>query len=189
MAAAKPSFQQVLSWGAGPMALDVFLDPTCPFCARTVPKLMPLLQAMGERRLTLRLFLYDQPWHLWSGPLIRCILGAALVGGPAQGLAVLEAITAHRDDFTCTQALHAEGPAMDMTPRQVVRKVSALTGLDLAEPYGLEAVTTLFRQQTRYGRQNGVWMTPTFMVNGLVQPSLESGQSVEAWVGALSALG
>ena len=38
-------------WGRGPTVLDVFLEPTCPFCAVAFPKLPVLLEAAGEERL------------------------------------------------------------------------------------------------------------------------------------------
>jgi len=38
----------------------------------------------------------------------------------------------------------------------------------------------------RYARQNGIHVSPTFMVDGLVQPDMSSGDPVADWVARLS---
>ena len=43
-----------LELGHGPPELEVFLEPTCPFSKRAFGKLQPLLDAVGEDRLTIK---------------------------------------------------------------------------------------------------------------------------------------
>lgn len=39
----------------GPLTFEVFLEPTCPFSARSFPKLFDLLALIGEDRLTVKI--------------------------------------------------------------------------------------------------------------------------------------
>ena len=41
------------------------------------------------------------------------------------------------------------------------------------------------RWETKYARQNGIHVSPTFAINGMVEPNMGSGQTVEEWVGLL----
>ena len=43
-----------LAWGTGGHRFEVFLEPTCPFSARTFGKLWAFLDHVGEKRVTLR---------------------------------------------------------------------------------------------------------------------------------------
>ena len=36
--------------------------------------------------------------------------------------------------------------------------------------------------QTRYARQNGIHVSPTFMIDGIVQADMSSGDAVADWV-------
>ena len=56
-----------LIWGRGPRTFEAFLEPTCPYSAKAFPKLAELLAAAGEDRLTVKIRLLSQPWHLFSG--------------------------------------------------------------------------------------------------------------------------
>ena len=38
----------------------------------------------------------------------------------------------------------------------------------------------------QYARQNGVHVSPTFMIDGLIQPDMGSGDPVSAWVAKLT---
>lgn len=46
-------------------------------------------------------------------------------------------------------------------------------------------MTTEVKWQAKYARQNGIHVTPTFMVDGLVLPDMSSGDAVEVWLGKL----
>ena len=38
----------------------------------------------------------------------------------------------------------------------------------------------------KYARQNGIHVSPTFMIDGLIQPDMGSGDPVSAWVAKLT---
>lgn len=176
-----PSPVAPLVWGQGPTRFEVFIEPTCPFCARTLPKLLPLLEAIGPERITLIVHLYSQPWHLWSPVVTRAVTTAQLLpDGREKAWRALQQVAAHREEFVMND--HCSGPNMNVTPTDILEKIEAYSGLDLAEPFRSPLVTKEIKYQTRYGRQNGIHVTPTFMVNGLVDERFGSGQSVEEWV-------
>lgn len=81
-----------LAWGHGPRLFEMFLEPTCPFSVRAFGKLDALLEAAGEARITVRLTMQSQPWHMYSGVVTRCVIAAStLPGGRESARAVLAA--------------------------------------------------------------------------------------------------
>ena len=87
-----------LVWGHGPTVFEVFLEPTCPFSVKALGKLDALLDQVGEDRLTVKLRLQSQPWHMYSGVIVRCILAAStLENGKAAAKSVMAAVGAHRE--------------------------------------------------------------------------------------------
>ena len=70
-----------LVWGHGPRVFEAFLEPTCPFSVRAFGKLDELLAQAGEDRITIKIRLQSQPWHMYSGVIVRCILAASTLAG------------------------------------------------------------------------------------------------------------
>jgi hypothetical protein len=104
-----------LVWGHGPRVFEVFLEPTCPFSVRAFGKLDDLLDEAGEDQVTVRIRLQSQPWHMYSGVIVRCILAAStLREGKQAAKSVLAAVAAHREEFEFER--HCRGANMDATP-------------------------------------------------------------------------
>jgi hypothetical protein len=162
----------------------MFLEPTCPFSCRALAKLDPLLAEAGEHRITVRLRLHSQPWHLFSGVVTRCVIAAStLPAGKEAARAVLSAVAAHREEFEFER--HCRGPNMDATPNAIIARLESHTGLDLAAPFALPDLDREIKFHCRYARQNGIHVSPTFMLDGLVQPDMGSGDAVADWVSRL----
>ena len=103
-----------LEWGTGPRTFEVFLEPTCPFSVRAFGKLDALLAEAGRDRITIKLRLQSQPWHMYSGVVTRCVIAAStLPAGKEAAKKVLAAVAAHREEFEF--AKHAGGPNMTAT--------------------------------------------------------------------------
>src|SRR4051812_50180120 len=86
--------------GALTRVFKVFLEPTCPFSTSAFGKLEDLLDKAGEDRITLKIRLQSQPWHMYSGVVVRCILAAStLQGGKETAKSVMAAGAAHREEF------------------------------------------------------------------------------------------
>jgi protein-disulfide isomerase len=173
-----------LVWGHGPRRLEVFLEPTCPFSARAFAKLDELLQRAGEDRLTIHLRLQPQPWHAFSPITTRAVLAAATtLGGKAAARAVLTAIFGHREAFE--PAEHCQGELLERSPHALITQIEALSGVALMGAWQDPALTPHIKWQARYARQNGIHVTPTFMIDGLVVADMGSGEPVEQWLGRL----
>ncbi len=173
-----------LTWGSGPRLLEAFLEPTCPFSARAFPKLFELVERAGEGRMTLKIRLLSQPWHLFSGIVTRAILAASTTeGGRDAARAVMAAIYASRDEFEFED--HCAGPNLDATPNQIIARIERYSGVAIAKAFGLPDLDRELRWHTKYVRQNGVHVSPAFMVDGLIAADMSSGDSVEAWAKAM----
>lgn len=170
-----------LVWGHGRKTLEVFLEPTCPFSARAFDKLDELLARSGEDRLTIKIRLLSQPWHLFSPVVTRAILAASTTaGGKAAAKAVMAAVFAHREEFVLTN--HCSGPHLDQSLRDVLNLIERYSGIQVSAPFESSELTNAMTWQARYARQNGIHTTPTFMVDGLVNADMSSGDSVETWL-------
>jgi len=169
-----------IAMGHGPVELEPFVEPTCPHSKRAFEKFPALLDAVGEDRLTIKFRFVSQPWHLFSPVVTRSILAAsATQGGVATALRAMEGVYANREDFEFEN--HSSGPNMDRTPAEIIRAVGELAGVDLSEAFRLDSVDRAMRWHARYYRQNGIHESPTFMINGLVEPKMSSRQTVEEW--------
>ncbi|MGY6768108.1 DsbA family protein [Komagataeibacter sp. NFXK3] len=175
-----------LVWGHGPKIFEAFLEPTCPFSVRAFSKLPELLDAAGPERITIKIRLQSQPWHMFSGVIVRCILAAAtLPDGRDAARAVMAAVGAHREEFEFTD--HCAGPNMDATPNDIIRRIESYSGLKLAAAFAVPALQKAIKWQCRYSRQNGIHVSPTFMVDGLIDPAISSGDTVEQWMARIFA--
>ncbi len=175
-----------LSWGHGPTAFEVFLEPTCPYSVKAFNKLDELLEKAGADRITVKIRLQSQPWHMFSGVITRAILAAStLPEGKEAAKKVMKAVGEHREEFEFEK--HCAGPNMDATPAHILARIEAYTGLKLAEAFANPALQADVKFHTKYARQNGIHVSPTFMVGGLALLDMSSGDSVEAWISKLPA--
>ncbi len=169
-----------LEWGHGPRVFEVFLEPTCPFSVRAFGKLDQLLAEAGEDKITIKLRLQSQPWHMYSGVVTRCVIAAStLPAGKQAAKAVLAAIGAHREEFEF--AHHAGGPNMTATPNDIITRLEGYSGLKLAAAFAIPNLDREIKWHCKYARQNGIHVSPTFMIDGVVQPNIGSGDAVVDW--------
>ena len=175
-----------LVWGDGPRSFEIFLEPTCPFSVRAFNKLDELLAAAGPDRINVKIRLQSQPWHMYSPVVVRAVLAAStLEGGKESANAVLAAVGKHREEFEFEK--HCTGPNMDVTPNQIIARIEAYSGLKLSEAFAVPALQAEVKWHAKYARQNGIHVSPTIMIGGLVQPELGSGDPVERWIERLMA--
>ena len=140
---------------------------------------------MGKDRITVKLHLQSQPWHMYSGVIVRCILAAStLEGGKTAAKSVMAAVAAHREEFEFDR--HGSGPTLDATPNDIIRRIERYSGVKLAEAFAIPDLDREVKWHCKYARQNGIRVSPTFMVDGLVQPDMSSGDPVADWVARLS---
>jgi hypothetical protein len=173
-----------LVWGHGPRVFEVFLEPTCPFSMRAYGKLDDLLVQAGENRITIKIRLQSQPWHMYSGVIVRCILAAStLDGGKAAAKSVMAAVAAHREEFEFER--HCRGPNLDATPNDIIARIEGYSGVKLAEAFAIPDLDREIKWHCKYARQNGIHVSPTFMIDGMVQADMSSGDAVADWASRL----
>jgi Thioredoxin len=173
-----------LVWGHGPTVFEVFLEPTCPFSAKAFGKLDDLLGEAGQDRITVKLRLHSQPWHMYSGVIVRCILAAStLESGRAAAKSVMAAVAAHREEFEFDS--HCGGSNLDATPNDIIRRIEGHSGVKVAEAFAIPDLDREVKWHCKYARQNGIHVSPTFMIDGLVHADMSSGDSVADWVSRL----
>ncbi|MCJ2183679.1 hypothetical protein MTR62_13405 [Novosphingobium sp. 1949] len=184
MAPAQP-YAAPLEWGTGPRLFEMFLEPTCPFSVRAFNKIDAFLAAAGPDRVTVRIWLQSQPWHMFSPVIVRCVLAAStLPEGREAARKVLQAVADHRLEFEFEN--HATGPNREATPNAIIARIEGYTGLSLVEAFEVPGLQHAIKRHARYGRQNGIHVSPTFMVDGLVDAKLGSGDPVEDWAAAFA---
>lgn len=172
---------QPLVWGRGDRTFEVFLEPTCPFSVRAFSKLDDLLALAGDDRLSVRIWLHSQPWHLFSGIICRAILAASTTeGGKEAAKRVMAGIAAHREDFEFED--HRTGPNLDTTLNDLIARIETVSGVEVVEAFQISGLEQTVKAHTRYARQNGIHVSPTFMIDGLIDPAISSGDSVEDWM-------
>ena len=169
-----------LVWGHGPRVLEVFLEPTCPYSVKAFGKLDDLLATAGEDRITVKIRLQSQPWHMYSGVIVRCILAAStLEGGKTAAKAVMAGVGAHREEFEFER--HCGGPNLDATPNDIITRIEGCSGVKLRGAFAIPDLDREIKWHCKYARQNGIHVSPTFMIDGLVQADMSSGDTVSDW--------
>jgi hypothetical protein len=123
---------------------------------------------------------------MYSGVVVRCILAAStLAGGKAAAKAVLAAVAAHREEFEFER--HCGGPNLETTPKGIIRRIEGYSGLGLAQAFAIPDLDREIKWHCKYARQNGIHVSPTFMVDGLVRADMSSGDSVADCASRISA--
>ena len=169
-----------LVWGHGPKVFEVFLEPTCPFSVRAFNKFDALLADVGEDKMTLKIRLQSQPWHMFSGVIVRYILAAStLPEGKSAAKAVLKAVADNWEEFEFTD--HCAGPNMNATPNDILARLKHYSGVDAYAPFARPELQAEIKWHCKYARQNGIHVSPTFMIGGLVQSDIGSSDDVSDW--------
>ncbi|MEI7714350.1 MAG: thioredoxin domain-containing protein [Rhodospirillales bacterium] len=174
------TYTDPLVWGHGPHMFEVFLEPTCPHSVRAFGKLDALLVHAGEDKITVRIVLQSQPWHMYSGVIVRCILAAStLPEGKIAAKAVMAAVAAHREEFEFVH--HAGGANMTATPNDIIARIETYSGVRVTEAFAIPDLDKAIKWHCKYARQNGIHVSPTFMIDGLVQADIGSRDTLESW--------
>jgi hypothetical protein len=76
---------------------------------------------------------------------------------------------------------------MNATPQQIIERIERYSHVcwrGLCPPGAAGEI----KWHCKYARQNGIHVSPTFMVNGLVQPDLGSGDDISVWAARIMAV-
>ena len=122
---------------------------------------------------------------MYSAVIVRCILAAStLEGGKTAAKSVMAAVAPRRAEFEFDR--HCSGPNLDATPNDIIRRIEGYSGVKLAEAFAIPDLDREVKWHCKYARQSGIHVSPTFMVDGVVQPDVSSGDPIADWVARLS---
>ena len=76
---------------------------------------------------------------------------------------------------------------MDVTPNELIERLENYSGVRLKEAFAIPDLDRAIKWHCKYARQNGIHVSPTFMIDGLVQADMSSGDEIETWVRKISA--
>ena len=77
---------------------------------------------------------------------------------------------------------------MAATPNDIIRRISTLSGYDVSATFQHKTLENQVKWQAKYARQNGIHVSPTFMIDGVVAPKMSSGDNIEEWISVLKNL-
>ena len=89
-------------------------------------------------------------------------------------------VAAHREEFEFDR--HCSGANLDATPHDIIRRIERYSGVKLTEAFAIPDLDREIKWHCRYARQNGIHVSPTFMVDGLVRADMSSGDPVADWL-------
>jgi hypothetical protein len=70
-------------------------------------------------------------------------------------------------------------------PTTVIRRIEGYSGVKLTKAFAIPDLDREVKWHCKYARQNGIHVSPTFMIDGLVQADMSSGDPVVDWVSRL----
>ncbi|KDR84094.1 hypothetical protein GALMADRAFT_275301 [Galerina marginata CBS 339.88] len=191
--------QIILGHPDAPHSLDIFLDYVCPYSAKIAFKidkiLKPLVGPGGpyEGKVKIIYRIQVQPWHAMSTLTSEA------------GLAVLRLSPENFWPFSLALYKHQEEyfdiPSQDLTTRQVREKLAQLAA-EFLPTNGIEkfkdllafkgtpnrgnAVTDDLKYNIKFSRQNSIHVSPTVLLDGLVQNQVGSSWEEGDWKEYLS---
>ena len=71
------------------------------------------------------------------------------------------------------------------TPNDIIRRIERYSGVKLAKAFAIPDLDREVKWHCKYARQNGIHVSPTFMIDGLIQTDMSSGDPVSDWVASL----
>jgi len=64
----------------------------------------------------------------------------------------------------------------------IIKRIFDLSGCDVSNAFQNKNLQNQIKWHAKYARQNGVHVSPTFMISGVVAPKMSSGDDVKKWV-------
>ncbi|BGP12331.1 hypothetical protein JCM10213_003863 [Rhodosporidiobolus nylandii] len=184
--------------------LEFFLDIVCPFSGKqwkgVREHLLPLLKKNGvvSEHLQIIIRQVPQPWHSSSTLVHEAALGVSksLVDGGAsfQDKVVVDKFQQFFAKLLDGQDAFYDEPCAKETPNQTRERLADIAGsidgvdrdavlkaISVSKGNSGSSVTSDLKLQVKYARTRGIHVTPTVMLDGLVEPSISSSFSGEDW--------
>lgn len=179
---------------AAPLTLEAYYDFSCPFSAKSfltlTKEVLPAYEQTHPGKVQFLHYQYPQPWHAPGAYAAEVSLAVELVDPSAylrtcqcfferQEQLVFDCVTYEKTRSELYVALAtAAAEASGVDAAQVLEKVKWLG----TSPNAGNSVSQLVKWYVKKGRKNGIHVTPTVLVNGIEEPSISSGWTLQDWV-------
>ncbi|KAL0477758.1 hypothetical protein AKO1_014076 [Acrasis kona] len=175
--------------------IELFADILCPYTRKAYLKIKEILSIYKAKGVNIQLRVVHaiQPFHPRSYYVTSTIAAANLVGQRKTG----DDTAAFKltDKFFETLESYSEAKTNDVTPNELLKRlrVVAANETDASEDeieaaFKSQTVDAIVKGQLRYGRQNGVHVTPSILINGLLEGTFESSWTSEQWAKVIDPL-
>ena len=111
---------------------------------------------------------------------VQSLAASTLESGKVAAKSVMAAVAAHREEFEFDR--HCRGPNLDATPNDTIKRIERYSGVKLTDAFAIPDLDREVKWHCKYARQKGIHVSPTFMIDGLAQADVSSGDPVADWV-------
>jgi hypothetical protein len=166
-----------------PIKLEVFLCTLCPYSRKAFEEVHKIVSHY-DGRVQVRINLWIQPWHAQDVLLTKSVVAAGLLNRSA-GWKLLDQIYQNLHEFSDEKVYR-------LSPEQIFNKLASLVekdGIDRREFLDMvhsEEVLWRIKWMTRYGRQNGIHWSPSFMLQGFLLHEVDSTWGFDKWQALLN---
>ncbi|KAM0755399.1 hypothetical protein T439DRAFT_320091 [Meredithblackwellia eburnea MCA 4105] len=186
--------------------LELYLDLICPFSKKQLAGvrnwILPLLEKNEDLKGNLQIILRQtpQPWHASSTLVHEAVLGVSKVAAEKVGEGVksysdtgviattqafffklIDGQQAFYDEPTSQESPNATRERLADLAAEFVDREKFLAAVKVGKSNGGTPVTNDLKLAIKYGRQNGVHVTPTVALDGLIDGSISSSYTEEDW--------
>lgn len=189
MSLISPAFR----YGSGSNVIELFLDIVCPFSKRQFDAVFEDVFPSLPENVQFVFRCHVQPWHPASTLTHESVIAVALLK-PEKTLQYIQKLYKESDKFydshTINEARSATyyrlskiASAVGVNESQFLDLVSinaAKSATDLGSNGG-NKVTDLLKKHIKYGRQNGIHVSPTVCLNGIVDNTVSSTFMKDDW--------
>lgn len=179
--------------GKGPIVIELWLDYICPFSAKifyeVYDKVIPAAEEKYPGKFQWVFQNQPQPWHGQGTWVHEAGIAVGLIE-PSKFWEFSKVLFKESEDFYDLNTKDKSrteivGKLADLAQQVNVDKEKVADLLTIQSPDGAlnggSKVTNDLKSFIRVGRQNGIHVTPTVVINGLQDPSISSSWTAEQW--------
>jgi len=166
------------------VVVEVFLDAMCPFSGKMLRTMMDTVMPKLGQNMKLIVYNYVQTWHFSSVILAKAAIAAGQVC-PDKYFPAFRALVDVREAYleeaccgkTYCQIMEELGSVVEGVG---IDKQKFMERADVKSEKHTDVVNEV-KLHTKYGRQNSIHVTPTVIINGLIDPAISSSWGLPEW--------
>lgn len=181
-----------LRYGTGANTIELFLDIVCPFSAKQFKTLYDEVLPSLPKNVSLLFRCQVQSWHPASTMTHESVLAVALLQ-PDKTWEFIRKLYEESDKFYDSHTINEARSATYYRLSKIASSIGVnesrfldLLSINPSAPgetgkNGGNKVTDTLKMHIKYARQNGIHVSPTVVVNGLVDNSISSSFTKGDW--------